>query len=72
MTKALRRAFKIASRLPDREQNDLASALLEEVEAHDRWRSTLAESQAALEHLADEAFKEHRAGRTQALDPDTL
>jgi hypothetical protein len=31
-----------------------------------------AQSQATLERLADEAIKEHRAGLTQALDPDAL
>lgn len=72
MTKALRKAFEAASRLPDREQDELASAILEELAADERWEVAFAESQAALEQLADEALKEHRAGRTEALDPDAL
>jgi hypothetical protein len=72
MTKALRKAFEAASRLPDREQDELASAILEELAADERWEVAFAESQAALEQLAGEALKEHRAGRTEALDPDAL
>jgi len=72
MTKALRKAFEVASRLPDREQDELASAILEELAADERWGVAFAESQVALERLADEALKEHRAGRTEALDPDAL
>ena len=31
MTKALRKAFEAASRLPDRDQDELAAAILEEL-----------------------------------------
>jgi hypothetical protein len=72
MTKALKKAFEAASRLPDREQNELATAILEELAADERWEAALAQSQEALEQLAEEARKEHRAGRTEALDPDAL
>ena len=72
MTKALRKAFEAASRLPDREQEELAAAILEELAADERWEATFAESQSALKRLADEALKEHRAGRTEGLDPDAL
>jgi hypothetical protein len=34
--------------------------------------SLAVESQGALERLAAEALQEHRAGRTEALDPDAL
>jgi len=42
------------------------------VTADERWDAAFAESQQALKCLADEALKEHRAGRTEALDPDAL
>ena len=64
MTKALRKAFEAASRLPDREQEELA--------ADERWEAAFGESQSALKRLADEALREHRAGRSEALDPDAL
>ncbi len=72
MTKALRKAFEAASSLPEREQDELASAILEELAADERWEFAFAQSQAALEQLADEALKEHRLGRTEALDTDAL
>jgi len=72
MTKALKKAFEAASRLPDRAQDELAAAILEELAADERWEAALAQSQGALERLADEALREHRAGRTKALDPDAL
>ena len=72
MTKALRRAFEAASRLPNREQEELAAAILEELAADERWEVAFAESQSVLKRLADEALSEHRAGRTEALDPDAL
>jgi hypothetical protein len=72
MTKALKKAFEAASRLPDREQDELAAAILEELEADERWEAAFARSQDALARLADEALEEHRAGRTERLDPDAL
>ncbi len=70
MTKALKKAFEAASRLPDPEQDELATAILEELAADERWEAAFAQSQQALERLAKEALDEHRAGRTAALDPD--
>jgi hypothetical protein len=70
MTKALQKAFEAASKLPDQEQEELAAAILEELAADERWEGAFAESQSALKRLADEAVREHRAGRTEALDPD--
>ena len=72
MTKALKKAFEAASRLPQREQDELTAAILEELAADERWEAALAQSRGALERLADEALAEHRAGRTKALDPDAL
>jgi hypothetical protein len=72
MTKALEKAFEAASRLPAREQDELAAALLEELDADERWEAAFARSQDALACLADEAREEHRAGRTEPLDPDAL
>ena len=72
MTKALQKAFEAASKLPDRDQEELAAAILEELAADERWEATFAESQSALKRMADEAVREHRAGRSEALDPDAL
>jgi len=72
MTELLWKAFGEASKLPDDEQNALASVLLEELEGEHRWEATLAESHDQLTKLADEALAEHRAGKTKILDPDAL
>jgi hypothetical protein len=72
MTKALKKAFDAASQLPDRDQDELAAAILQELAADQRWEAVLGQSREALEQLADEAVKEHRAGRTRPLEPDSL
>jgi hypothetical protein len=72
MTKALEDAFKAASRLPEKEQDALAAAILDEIAMEKRWDATLAGSASALEKLADEAIADHRAGRTEPLDPSKL
>ena len=68
----MKEAFEAASRLPDREQDELAAAILEELDADERWEVAFARSQDALERLANEALEEHRAGRTEPLDPEAL
>ena len=58
MTKALQKAFDPASRLPLRDQDELAAAILHELAAEQRWEAALAESGPALERLADEVVRE--------------
>ncbi len=72
MTELLQKAFEQASKLPAPEQDALASALLEEIKAEQKWDATLAESQDDLAGLADAALAEQRAGDTKQLDPDKL
>ena len=72
MTKALKKAFDVASRLPEGDQDALAAAILEELAADERWEAAVAAKPGALERLADEALAEHRTGRTRPLDPDAL
>jgi hypothetical protein len=72
MTKALEDAFKEAQKLPEREQDQLAAAICEEIEAERAWENQLAASGGALAALADEALSEHRSGLTLPLNPDEL
>jgi len=72
MTRALKKAFEVASRLPEPDQDALAAAIIEELAADERWESAVAAQPGVLERLADEALAEHRAGRTQQLIPDKL
>ena len=66
MTRALEEAFKEASKLPESEQNSLAAAIRDELEA--KLECSLSDSQDVLGKLADEALDEFRSARTQPLD----
>lgn len=70
MTRLLDEAFKAAAKLSAAEQDALAQAILAEVTAESHWDRRLADTSGKLDQLADEALREHRAGRTRPLDPD--
>ena len=72
MTKLLEKAFAAAVKLPKKEQDKLAKWLLAELESERRWDEAFVRSADQLAHLADEALKEHRKGRTKPLDPERL
>ncbi|MEO7085157.1 MAG: hypothetical protein ABI442_02005 [Gemmatimonadaceae bacterium] len=72
MTKLLDQALRAVSKLPDAEQDALAVAILAEVTGEANWDRQFKASAAELERLADEAIGEHRHGRSQPLDPETL
>jgi hypothetical protein len=72
MTELLERAFAEAGKLPPAEQDLLASRLLAELGEEDDFDRAIAASTDKLVALADQALAEHRAGRTQRLDPDRL
>ena len=68
MTQALKKAFEAASRLSESARDELAAAILAEIEAETRCDATLVGSGPALERLADEALAEHQAGKIESLD----
>ena len=68
MTHLLERAFAAASRLPDSEQDAVASLLLAELESERRWSEAFAASQDQLAALDDEALREFEAGETLPMD----
>ncbi|MBI3597778.1 MAG: hypothetical protein HY203_11575 [Nitrospirae bacterium] len=72
MTKLLEKALAEVSKLPKKEQDALATWILEELASEQRWERAFAESSDMLDRLADEALAEHREGRTKKLDPDKL
>jgi hypothetical protein len=72
MTGMLKKAFDEASRLPEKEQDELAKFLLEEIRSERQWSDAFARSGDRLRELADEAVKEHERGETTILDPDRL
>ena len=72
MTTLLKKAFAEAAKLPDPEQDVLASRLLAELSAEDAFDRAIAGSSEKLAHLAREALEEYQAGLTQELDPSKL
>ena len=68
MTQLLARAFAAASKLPETEQDAVASLLLAELESEQRWSEAFAASQHQLAALADEALREFEAGETLPMD----
>lgn len=72
MNALLEHAFAEAAKLPELEQEAFAAFLLNELAAEQQWQQAFAVSQDQLAELADEALVEHRAGRTQPLDPKQL
>ena len=68
MTKALKKAFEAASKLPEAEQDALAAAILDELESERHWDELFERSAATLAKLAKEALAEDRPGRTRPLD----
>ena len=68
MTKALKKAFEAASKLPEAEQDALAAAILDELESERHWDELFERSVDTLAKLAKEALAEDRAGRTRPLD----
>lgn len=65
-------AFAEIEKLPPIEQNEFAAWILEELHSEQRWAELFAETSGLLSHLADEALADHKAGKTQKLDPETL
>jgi len=55
-------------KLPEDDQDAIASWLLEKLASERRWSKAFAASQGRLASLADEALQEHRQGRTRPLN----
>ena len=70
MTQLLERAFTEASKLPEKEQDAVATVLLEELASEKRWAEAFNASQRQLSEMARAALREFEAGETRPLDPD--
>ena len=64
MTKLLEEAIKKAKEMPEKEQNEIAAFILDEV----AWDNTFAQSKDKLAALAHKALKEHKSGKTTDLN----
>jgi hypothetical protein len=72
MTRLLEEAMARAGALSVEQQDSLARLILEEIESDKRWEELFAKSPEKLAALADDAWAEHEAGKTELLDPDKL
>jgi hypothetical protein len=72
VTKDLEKAFDQASKLPEKEQEQFAAWILEELRAERRWSRALAADPAKLASLAGEAAEEYAVGESEELNPDEL
>ena len=68
MTKLLEQAFAKAAKLPDAEQELLATQLLTELEGETAFDRAIARSGPKLAQLAEAALAEHHAGQTKPLN----
>ena len=68
MTQLLEKAVNTVSALPDTEQDAVASVILSELEAEQRWDQLSKSSQDVLGLMAREALEEYRAGETAPLE----
>jgi hypothetical protein len=67
MTDLLEKALNEVKKLPAAEQDAVAAILLQELASEQRWSESFANSQDALEKLAQEALAEHRAGKSKPM-----
>jgi len=72
MITSLQKAYAEAAKLPEPEQEVLASRLLAELAAEDDFDCSIARTSDKLAVLARETLAEHRSGETEALHPDQL
>ena len=72
MTTLLQQAFNAAIKLPQTEQDFLATRLLAELDVEDDFDRTISRTSEKLAVMARDALVEHRSGQTQELDPEQL
>jgi hypothetical protein len=72
MTELLESVIAKLQTLPEREQDAIASIILEEIEDERRWDDAFSRSSRVLTKLAASAMAEYHAGETQELDPENL
>jgi hypothetical protein len=72
MTELLERAIAQLKTLPTERQDAIAAVILEEIDMDRRWDEAFANSPDTLAKLAASAMAEYHAGKTEALDPETL
>lgn len=68
MTELLEDAMRKVANLPQEEQDAIASQIIETLQDEKLWAEKLSRNPEKLRHLAEEAKREHREGKTSPLD----
>ena len=68
MTKLLEKAVNEINKLPEKEQNEMALIILEEIKDEKLWEEKFDKSQDLLSNLADEALDEYKKNNTKDLE----
>ena len=69
MTVLLKKAIKRVSSLSEKEQNELAQIILDEISDEKNWNYEFSNSQDELSLLAAEAVKENNDRKTKSSQP---
>jgi hypothetical protein len=72
MTRLLEQAIIKARELPEAEQDAIGQLVLDEIESERHWDELFSRAPEKLRKLADEAWAEHEAGKTEPLDPEKM
>ncbi len=72
MTTILEQAFKQASSLPEKQQDELGYQLIQDIESELGWETAFEKNQVQLEILAEKALTEYRSGKTRQAGFDEL
>jgi hypothetical protein len=72
MTRLLEQAIERLRAVPEAQQDQLASFLLNELEEEERWTQSTAQHEGALGRLIQDVLDDDRLGKCEPLDPDRL
>lgn len=68
MTKLLEKAVKEISKLSEKEQNEMAQIILDEIKDESLWDESFVKSQGLISNLANEALNENSKKETKDLN----
>ncbi len=74
MTNLLQHAFRVASELPEEQQDMLAQVLLDEMESERKWDELFSrpESEELLNRMAEKTLADYEEGLTEPLNLEDL
>ncbi len=70
MTTLLQKAIRKVEKLPKRQQDEIATLIIDEISDEIKWDEAFSRSGHVLEKLSEEAIQEYKEGKTRLLDLD--